>query len=213
MQKLFTSFTKLFFLFLIILIFSITDVYSVDSKDFVVFLTAEITKTPTPSIKINWKTTGYAKEFVVYRKVKESTYWDYEIARLDSTATSYTDNNVTIGEAYEYQVLANSYIPDPVLGTLNYVATGYIYAGIELKPVDSYGTVLLLIESNLEFYFLDKINRLRDDLIAEGWNVILKYSPRSDSSGTYSSATVRNMIKQEYLKDNKTRGGFGSSGK
>ncbi|MCL5991401.1 MAG: hypothetical protein M1419_04795 [Bacteroidetes bacterium] len=201
MQKTFTSFIKLILLVFLLSVFSNSNIYSLDSKDFVVFLTADVTKTPIPSIKINWKTNGYAKRFDIYRKVKESTYWGNSIAQLDSTATSFTDTNVTVGNAYEYQVLAYSLLPVQS-DTLKYFASGYIYSGIEVKQKDSYGTVLLLVEENLRFWFPDKITRLQEDLIAEGWNVIKKEVKRGDSSYTGSPVEVRNIIKQEYAKDN-----------
>ncbi|OGU41078.1 MAG: hypothetical protein A2X61_14305 [Ignavibacteria bacterium GWB2_35_12] len=201
MQKTFTSFIKLSLLVLLISIFSNSNLYSQDSKDFVVFLTADVTKTPTPSIKLNWRTNSYARTFYVFRKEKESTSWGYTIATLDSNATSYTDNNVEVGKAYEYQVLARSLMP-VTGGNLDYSAIGYIYAGIEVKPKDSYGTVLLLVEESLKYYFSDKIKRLVEDLIAEGWNVVQKDAPRGDSSYPGTPNEVRNIIKQEYTKDN-----------
>ncbi|TAL68850.1 MAG: T9SS type A sorting domain-containing protein [Bacteroidetes bacterium] len=201
MKKFFTTFIKqLIFLIFILSLFSFRNLYSLDSKDFVVFLTAEVSKTETPSIKINWKTAGYSKEYHVYRKVKESNYWGNEIAILDSTKTSFIDNNVTVGDGYEYQVLAYS-IKLEGKDTLKYFAAGYIYAGIEVKPIESYGTVLLIVESNLQFYFQNKIDRLKDDLLTEGWNVNIQYVTRSDSNNNVSPTVVRNIIKQEYAKD------------
>jgi hypothetical protein len=170
-----------------------------DAKDFVVFLTADVSKTPAPHITINWVTNGFANQFQVYKKLKSDAYWGNPIATLDSTAKSYTDNSVEVGKAYEYQVLAPSVVPvqDTIL---NYAATGYIYAGIEVQPIDHYGTVLLLIEENLQYYFSVKIKRLEDDMSAEGWNVIPKYVPRSDST-EIKATVIKNIIEKEYLKN------------
>ncbi|MBI5326135.1 MAG: T9SS type A sorting domain-containing protein [Ignavibacteriae bacterium] len=202
MYKFFTTFSKFFLLLIIVLsTISVKNLYCLESKDFVVLLTAKANKTPTPNITLNWKTNGYAKEFYIYRKVKESNYWGTEIAKLGSTATNYIDNNITVGEAYEYQVFAKTLLPVNA-DTLSYYAVGYVYTGVEVKPIDNYGTVLLLVEKNLEFYFPDKIKRLVDDMTGEGWKVIQLYVDRGDSSFTGKPGDIRKIIKDEYAKDN-----------
>ncbi len=182
------------------LIISKENLFALDSKDFVVFLTADVSKTPAPHITINWVTNGYAKQFDVYRKMKGDVYWGNPLATLDSNATSYTDNNVEAGTNYEYQVLTKSIMP---VGdtTITYAATGYIYAGIEVLPTDNFGTVLILFDENLIYYFPDKIKRLEDDMAEEGWNVIARGVPRSDSTEVNASV-VKNIVMQEYLRNN-----------
>jgi hypothetical protein len=60
------------------------------------------------------------------------------LTSLAGSATSYADNNVVAGTAYEYQV---------VKSTSQYTGYGYIYSGINLPMTDSRGKLLLVVDN------------------------------------------------------------------
>ena len=67
---------------------------------------------------------------------------------------------------------------------------GYIYSGIKLPPLESRGTMLLLIDDLFQESLATEIQRLKWDLIGDGWEVQTQYVPR-----TMSVTAVKEVIK------------------
>lgn len=70
---------------------------------------------------------------------------------------------------------------------------GYIYAGIELPALESWGTVLLLLEESTVEPLADRLDRLEVDLIREGYRVI-----RRTVSQEQSVPSVKAVIQEAY---------------
>src|SRR4029079_405251 len=120
------------------------------------------------------------RTYTVYRKAKEATSWGTGTA-LSGGTTTYADNNVVAGGAYEYQVVKDA--------TLGYIGYGYIYAGIEVPLVDNRGKCVLLVNSAQAGALTNELYRLQQDLAGDGWTVI-----RLDVSPTDTPVNVRSMI-------------------
>lgn len=172
---------------------------NVDSRDFAVLLGAEVSES-TKSIKLKWEINELAKQYRVFRKkVGDMSFGATPLATLDSTATEFTDTNVEIGVAYEYEVWVYS------LGTaegspMNFWGFGYILTGIKVPEYEQSGYVLLLIDNSMTDPLKNEITRLKHDLRAEGWGVIEKYAPRTEAFDGAAVKQTKQLILDEYAK-------------
>ncbi|HEY9176820.1 MAG TPA: hypothetical protein VIN07_03980, partial [Flavipsychrobacter sp.] len=88
-----------------------------------------VTQKSPAQVQLKWKmppakTNG---NITIYRKTQTATAWGAAIAQIAGASTSYTDNSVSAGAAYEYLVVKDD-------TTQPY---GYIFAGIEQPPIHS----------------------------------------------------------------------------
>lgn len=137
--------------------------------DYTVRIEAQVQKLPA-QITLNWITTTDTGKIYISRKAKGAITWT-AIATLPSTSTTYADNNVTAGTGYEYRIEKN----DPTK------PIGYIYAGIELPAVHKRGAMVLLVDSTFSSSCNSEIQILMKDLSGDGWEVIRKDFPRTET--------------------------------
>lgn len=141
---------------------------------------AVVQKSPA-QVQLKWemppaKTNG---NITIYRKAQSATSWGTAIAQIAGTSTSYNDNNVSAGTAYEYMVVKSD--------TTN--PYGYIFAGIEQPAIHSRGALILLVDDAFSTTCSTEIATLVKDLSGDGWEVIRKDYPR-----TATVATVKAFI-------------------
>jgi hypothetical protein len=149
------------------------------AKDFTVPLKAEVTLNPA-KVVLSWPNPGNANLVVLRRtKGQTGTQWTGVLNAMTSNLTSLTDNNVTTGQTYEYVIQRD-------LGGL--FAFGYAHAAIGVPQLDNRGTVLLFVDSTLYAPLSVEIDRLRSDLIGDGWRI--------QEFGTGASATVASVKSQ-----------------
>jgi hypothetical protein len=146
------------------------------------------TQSSPPRISLSWPQDQYgANSYTVYRKAKDSGSWGGGTT-LPGSATSYVDNNVAAGAAYEYQIVKAA--------SLGYTGYGYIYAGVDAPLIDNRGKVILVVDSSQAGSLVSELTRLEQDLVGDGWTVV-----RRDVSRTDSPANVKNVIKAAYSAD------------
>ena len=146
-----------------------------------------VIQTNPPQITLQWEPDQFgADSYVVYRKLKSDTGWGSGTL-LPGTNTSFTDTTVSLGAAYEYQIIKHA--------TLGYTGYGYIYAGIEAPLMETRGTVLLMVAADTAS-LTNELARLQQDLIGDGWSVI-----RHDVSSNDSPTFVRSLIQSDYAAD------------
>jgi hypothetical protein len=82
------------------------------------------------------------------------------------------------------------------------LATGYIYVGRELPPVERRGTVILIVDREplADIELQEKIERLKLDLIGDGWLVQTHTVPRD-----YDPSQVRAIIRADYNASHQDR--------
>ncbi len=143
--------------------------------------------TDPPSITITWTPPQAACEaYSIYRRAFGQRDWiDPPIAVLQGDATSYTDVKLNKGVAYEYRIDREN--PD---------GTGYVCAAIELPLVEERGILLLLVDQRVAMEVQPELQRLRQDLIGDGWRVI-----RIDVPATATVPQVKDLILAQYRKD------------
>lgn len=173
---------------------------NVDSRDFSVLLSAEVSQFP-PSITLRWEPNELAIQYRIYRKnVNDFTFGTNPIAILDSLATEFKDTSVHIGVPYEYEVSVLS-LGGTGGNAFNFIGFGYILTGIDVPEYDQPGKVLLLIDETMKDALSTEITRLKHDLRAEGWGIVEKYAPRTEKFDGKAVKETKQIILQEYNKD------------
>ncbi|HWA25846.1 MAG TPA: glycoside hydrolase family 9 protein [Lacunisphaera sp.] len=155
--------------------------------NYAVQVTAAVQASPA-KITLSWTqdSTSTPSSYTVYRKAVGATFWGTGTA-LPGSTLSYTDTNVTVGTAYEYQV---------VRAASGYQGYGYIQSGIDVPLVENRGKVVLVVDQTQAAPLATEITRLQDDLRGDGWTVI-----RRDVSRTDSVTTVKAQIVSAYNSD------------
>jgi len=180
---------------------------SQDGKGFSVTVEAKVQSAPKPAIILSWNKDDRAESYAVFRKDptmhswSDQAEWGSAIANLGKDALTYTDENVTPGIAYEYQILKvctpagiktlNLGVTDTVT---SYFGSGYVLSGINVSPVLSRGTVILLIDSTMMMPLSAEIARLEQDLKNELWTVIKRSAPRATAFNSEAVATTKEII-------------------
>ena len=155
--------------------------------DFSVQVSAMVQEVP-PKITLSWlqDSSTLPTSYIVSRKTLGAPCWG-PATTLRGSATSFTDTNVTVGAAYEYQVVKR---------TRHYNGYGYLYAGINVPLTERRGTLLLVVENTYAEALTNELTRLQQDLIGDGWTV-----KRLDVNRTDSVNHVKKLIRAEYDSD------------
>ncbi len=159
-----------------------------DTFVYAVQLSAVVQVAP-PKITLSWEPDPFgAKSYSIFRKAEQDTSWGGPIATLDGSALNYTDTNVSVGDAYEYQIVKSA--------TLGYTGYGYIYSGINAPLTESRGTLLLVVGRESVVGLDNELAQLQSDLIGDGWSLI-----RHDVSTNDTPESVRGLILGDYWND------------
>src|SRR5205807_1771737 len=108
-------------------------------------------------ILLSWPQDQYMvpNSYTVYRKAPSDSSWGNGTT-LPGSATTYTDSNVTVGTAYEYQI---------VKSTSLYTGYGYLYSGINVPMTDNRGKLLLVVDNTYTAQLTNELARLQQDLV------------------------------------------------
>src|SRR5436305_4244020 len=89
------------------------------------------TQTAPPGLRLSWPPDRSTQpiDYAIYRKAPESAFWGRPTV-LPGTSTGYLDTNISIGTAYEYEVVKTTH---------RYNGYGYICAGVEVPAVEDRG--------------------------------------------------------------------------
>jgi len=155
--------------------------------EFSVQVSATVQATPA-QIALSWPQDQYMmpNSYTVYRKGLNDASWGNGV-NLPGTATSYVDNNVSVGTTYEYQI---------VKVTSQYTSYGYIYSGINVPLTDSQGKLLLVVDNTYAADLANELARLQQDLIGDGWTVV-----RLDVNRNDSVTSIKSKIAAQYNAD------------
>ena len=178
------------------------------NRDQAILCEAEAVEKPTPKIILKWVKNELAFQYLVFRKGIDDVSWGYALATLDSTKLSWEDAGVVPGTVYEYKIAGKS------LGTFTYPLSsggdttfadqfysyGYVCAGINVPMPENFGKVLVLYDKTIWASLSAEITQLKNDMTAEGWQVVLQEAPRAETFDGKAVKTVKNLIMDEYNK-------------
>src|SRR5690349_1149515 len=107
------------------------------TKEFSVQVSATVQETPA-QITLSWPqdTCSLPDNYTVYRKAPGAASWGKGMT-LAGNAVSYVDKNVSVGTAYEYQIIKK---------TAKYNGYGYLCAGIKASITEDRGRLLLVVD-------------------------------------------------------------------
>lgn len=165
--------------FILLFLIAPLAVFSQFNRNRTVRMTAVVNEA-TPSITLNFQKFTDATRLRVFRKKKEDKSWGTVYADLQLTDSTYTDNDVKVGEAYEYVVIKEG-------GT---TALGYVFAGMNYAPEDLHGAIALVVDKTYETDLATELKQLEADLVGGGWQPV-----RISVDRTETVVEVRNKIK------------------
>jgi hypothetical protein len=148
--------------------------------------TATVQASPA-QIVLSWPTeTSPISSYTVSRKELGAGSWT-ALTTLPGTAQGFTDNDVSAGRIYEYQIVQQGSF---------FTGYGYVAAGLEVPAVDSRGKLILVVDNTHGTTLANELRTLEEDLVGDGWTVV-----RRDVNRTDSPALVREIIRGEYNAD------------
>ena len=136
------------------------------------------------TITLKWPAESWAGTFEIARRPLGAGSWS-TAASVAGTASTWTDNTVKKGQAYEYLIAKAS--------GGNNSALGYIWAGNALPESPALGGIILLVDSAYLKTLAPELTALQKQLKEEGWMVSALNAGRGEST-----QTVRNRIIAEY---------------
>jgi Secretion system C-terminal sorting domain len=170
----------------LILIFCPLFIYGQDAaKDFCIPIDAVASESPA-SITLNWtENTATGTTYNIFRKDVGSSGWGSTIGSIATGNTTFVDNNVEVGDTYEYLV-------QKVSGSTLY-SWGYINAGIQRDLTANRGDILVLVDETFETGLSSELDQLMDDLYLDSWMPkLIAINP------TDSPQDVKAIIQAEY---------------
>ncbi|MCH2023812.1 MAG: fibronectin type III domain-containing protein [Saprospiraceae bacterium] len=156
------------------------------TKNYAVSIHA-ITQENPPQITLNYGQDVDATSYSLYRKLPADTSWGGLIQSLSITDSLYVDNNVVIGESYEYRIVKQG---------SNFTGYGYINAGIKLPVVENRGRIILIIDNTHSAALVLELEELTNDLRGDGWIV-----DRYDVNPALSVAAIKSLIYSSYIQN------------
>jgi len=170
-------------------------------SDYAVRVSATVQAAPA-QVTLAWPSDPEALYCAVSRKSPTAAFWGPDI-ELDPLATNYVDTNVVRGGSYEYRL----YRIAPA-----YDSYGYLCSGIESPLVESRGKVVLLVDETMWPPLELEIQRLEQDLVGDGWEVVrhlcprMTVAPEETSPGRWAARSnelfwAKALVKSDYLAD------------
>lgn len=183
-------------------------------SDWAVLAEAAVAANP-PSITLKWPLESRATRYEISKKSRSDDAW-VQVGTAPAGATSWTDDRVAAGQAYEYQIKRTSTImsytdaQDPAM-LAPLTSYGYVYSGTDLPAMDHRGTVILIVDNTVAGALSAELATLHDDLVGDGWSVIRHDVGRGSLTSLsgpipYDAAAapaVKQLIKDDYLKNPK----------
>lgn len=178
--------TKLLPFFLLLLVFSFR-VSAQTSQDATIALSAEVSLSPE-GIVLKWPNSGAADTQIKRRtKGQAGNQWTLLFNQNGSTQSSVADNNVTLGNTYEYHI---STVKNGI------TAHGYAHVAVLAPLVEYRGKILVFIDSTTADAVGLELKIFKDAMRGDGWQ------PMPFKTGPSSTVqSVKNQIIASYNED------------
>ncbi|MFT5513420.1 MAG: hypothetical protein ACI8SE_001827 [Bacteroidia bacterium] len=128
--------------------------------------TEAIANSEATAITLNFIPANNANSYEVYRKDFGAAAWGSAYATLGAGDSSFIDRAIEKGKMYDYQIKK--------VGAAGLVGYGYVTAGAKVEAIHDRGVVLLVIDSALGEGLAESLGVLRNDLVADG-NQVVEY--------------------------------------
>lgn len=151
--------------------------------------TVMVTVTPNSdgTITLNWPSATFTGNWQIFKRKTMNDAWPSSAtATLASSLNTWKDASFKSGESWEYALYQ-------VNGSNQAIAIGNVYAGNKTTEIPSFGSMILLIDSNFIKPLSSEINILKNDLAANGWLVYTLYAGRNEKPNV-----VRDRVKSKF---------------
>ncbi|MFY0672462.1 MAG: T9SS type A sorting domain-containing protein [Bacteroidia bacterium] len=155
-----------------------------------VIANAQIQTDPWLAINLTWRDDALASKWTIYKKNITTGEFD-QIGSVNAPDTSYTDEDVDLGESYTYLIHKENV--NKVMGF------ALVTAGANTKRSFDLGTCLVILEEDLDAPLKNEINTLINDLYKEGWNVLFETQKSTDKP-----TVMKNTILNNYTNSDST---------
>lgn len=151
--------------------------------------------------KFTWDDDSSAFYYIIRKKSANDLIFVY-VDSLQGNAINWTDSNVDLSQVTEYSIIKNFYYISPVNSEIDTLFS-YSYPVIGSKiPANHFrGAILLLIDDTFQNSLSTEINRLKLDLIGDGWKTYIKYVPRSENFSAENVLNTKQVILDIYKQD------------
>lgn len=147
------------------------------------------------SITLTWPQENYTGTFTIYRRNSQDLedWGSQPIGNVAGNVNTFTDENVSEGNAYEYLVVKST-------GSTT-EALGYIFAGNKWVEPTKFNAIILVVDSNYIAPLETEIAQLQQNLISEGWKVYAIKAGRSETPAVVKQR-ILNAYNQASIKPN-----------
>lgn len=115
-----------------------------------------------PAVTLEWATgPGLPDQIYISRKLPTDEDWQF-LQSVSGMTNSFADMTAQPGTVYEYSIQANG---------SNFTGRGYLLCGREVPAVHDRGAVAVIAEATMAAGLGTELERLRHDLIGDGWLV------------------------------------------
>ncbi|MBL7826166.1 MAG: T9SS type A sorting domain-containing protein [Saprospiraceae bacterium] len=155
-------------------------------RDYALPLTASLNLFP-PSISLSWPNPSGANLQLLRRtKGQTGNQWIQLFNVNASNMVNYSDNNISVGQTYEYVLVRNT----------TFSSIGYAHVGVRAPVVDNRGKILVIIDSTSADALGVELVRMKNDMRGDGWVV----EPHKIGPSA-TVASVKSLIVNSYNAD------------
>jgi hypothetical protein len=157
-------------------------------------------------IDFSWEYEQNTIDVIVRKKLDDEQSFEI-IDTIYGTQTTYIDDFIT-GKIYEYSFTKRFLKSrnNDVVDTISSYA--YLTIGEKISPNHFQGSLLLLVDSLFLFEYKEKVERLKIDLIGDGWNVNLVEAPRTQFTNRSNVKNIKDIISSYYESDDQLHSVF-----
>ena len=131
---------------------------------------------------LSWEEFDNVNGYMIYQRMFGEKGWGSPIANLGGDVYEYLVTDVEKNQLYEFRIIRNA----------STFGTGYITTGIEVDHGYAGKGIILVVESTMAAMLPDEIDRLQNDLKAEGWTIFpIEY--HRDSSHVGLKAMIQDI--------------------
>jgi Secretion system C-terminal sorting domain len=147
---------------------------------------------PNVKIIIHDSVTNTTQPITISRRPLNTNTWTTIASNLPPNTGNYIDNNVVLGQIWEYQVKRNNTF---LYNGTNYNATGYTLGTLAKDNSLPKGQMILLVANDMVNNLSVKYNRLKSELSADGWQINELVVPRATNWDSGNQVvTIKNQI-------------------
>lgn len=140
-----------------------------------------------PGITLSWRY-GAARITNIEQKAPFALAWTNLIQTTNYLPSRFTSTNVVAGQRYEFKVADN-----------------YLLTALNATPLETRGKIILIVENSMATPLATELNRLKTNLVGDGWTVVRTNVPRHNdlswSANTNRIASIKAFITNTYNAD------------